>query len=163
MSKVTYQNVASYLEKLKTIYETLGLPKKEIKEIEKVIEIFQSYGDVLVEEMGIKTSTEKRSSKRAKPSFSNLVDSLFLGNYSELEGTKLNYTKLTTVEKIIGYIEDASKTKVMKDASALDLKLLYCLLTEDKQEIKGTKNEIYEAIKRNIRAKKRGKAFLEFA
>lgn len=163
MSTLTYQKVAVHLEKLKTIYETLQLPKKEVKEIEKAIEIFQNNGDVPVEEIGTKTSTEKRSNKKTKPSFSDLVEFLFQENYSGLVGTKLNYEEFKTAGKIISYIEDTSKSKVMKDASVIDLKLLYCLLTEDKHEIKGTKNEIYEAIKRNIRAKKRGKAFLEFA
>lgn len=164
MSTLTYQKVAVHLEKMKSIYETLQLPKKDLKEIEKAIEIFQRHGDISVEEiMGTKNNAETRSNSKTKPSFSNIVDSLFQGNYRGLAGTKLNYMEFQSVEKIIGYIDATSKTKVMKDASAIDLKLLYCLLTEDNQEIKGTKNEVYEAIKRNIRAKKRGKAFLEFA
>ncbi|MEH7225947.1 hypothetical protein V7112_19215 [Bacillus sp. JJ1566] len=163
MSILTYQKVAVHLEKLKTIYETLQLPKKEIMEIEKTIEIFHRYGDVLVEETGTTANTEKQSNKKPKPTFSEIVVSLFQENYDGLVGTKLNYAEFRTVDKIIAYIDDTSRTKVMKDASAIDLKLLYCLLTKDKHELKGTKNEVYEAIRRDIRAKKRGKAFLEFA
>ncbi len=163
MSTLTYQKVADYLEKLKTIYETLQIPKKEIKEVEKIIELFHGYGDILVEEKTGKAKIEKKSNKTTKPSFSDIVDSLFEKKYSGLVGTKLHFTKLNTAEQIITYIDATAKTKVMKEATALDLKLLYCLLTEEKQEIKGTKNEVYEAIKRDIRTKRRGKAFLEYA
>ncbi|MCC3358582.1 hypothetical protein [Bacillus sp. REN16] len=163
MRSLTYQKVACHLEKMKIIYETLQLPKKDVKEIENAIEIFNRHGDIPIEEKGIKTRPEKRSNNKTKPTFSEIVDSLFNKNYSVLAGTKLNYAEFRSVEKIIHYMDNTSKTKVMKDAAAIDLKLLYCLLTEDKQELKGTKNEIYEAIKRDIRTKKRGKAFLEFA
>jgi hypothetical protein len=163
MTTITYQKVADHLEKLKTIYETLQLPKKEVKEIEKAIEIFDRLGDVTLEDEIVKGNTEKRSSKKNKPSFSEMIDSLFQEKYGELVGTKLNYTEFRTPVEIVAFIDNASKTKVMKDTTALDLKLLYCLLTEQKQEVKGTKQEVYEAIKRDIRAKKRGKAFLEFA
>ncbi|MEK5443505.1 MULTISPECIES: hypothetical protein [unclassified Fredinandcohnia] len=163
MSTITYQRVADHLEKLKTIYETLQIPKKEIKEVEKIIELFHGYGDISVEEKTGKANIEKKSNKTTKPSFSDIVDSLFEEKYSGLVGTKLHFTKLNTVEQIITYIDATAKTKVMKEATALDLKLLYCLLTEEKQEIKGTKNEVYEAIKRDIRTKRRGKAFLEYA
>ncbi|MFN7253183.1 MAG: hypothetical protein ACK4M9_20780 [Anaerobacillus sp.] len=47
------------------------------------------------------------------------------------------------------------------EATAIDLKLLYSLLTGDEKEIKGTKNDIYEAIFRNIRARRRGEAFMK--
>lgn len=163
MTTITYQKVADHLEKLKTIYETLQLPKKDVKEIEKAIEIFHRFGDVKVEEASVKANTEERTSKKNKPSFSEMVDSLFQEKYGGLVGTKLNYTEFRTPVEIIAFIDNTSKTKVMKDTTALDLRLLYCLLTEQKQEVKGTKQEVYEAIKRDIRAKKRGKAFLEYA
>ncbi|MEH7386829.1 hypothetical protein V7147_15670 [Bacillus sp. JJ1521] len=160
MSTLTYQKVAVHLEKLKEIYETLQLPKKELREIERAIEIFKQNGDVVV---GAALVTKSVSNKKTKQSFSEIVDSLFQGNYHDLEGTKLRYHELNSAEQVITYIDFTAKTKILKESSALDLKLLYCLLTEDKQELKGTKNEVYEAIKRNVRAKKRGKAFLEFA
>mgnify|MGYP007126067947 CR=1 FL=1 len=163
MSKITYQKVAYHLEKLKTIYETLQLPKKDIKEIENSIEMFHRFGDVMIEEVVGRVNTEKSSSKKKKPSFSVMVDSLFQEKYSGLVGTKLNYREFRTPVEIITYIDNTPKTKEMKDTTALDLKLLYCLLTEQKRELKGNKNEVYEAIKRDIRAKKRGKAFLEYA
>ncbi|MEH7238789.1 hypothetical protein [Bacillus sp. JJ1562] len=162
MSTLTYKKVAVHLEKLKTIYETLQLPRKDLIEIDKAIDIFHLHGDVSIEEIGIKTMSEKPSNNKSKPKFSDIVDSLFQENYSGLVGTKLNFAEFRSGEMIIAYIDDTSKTKVMKDASAIDLKLLYCLLTEDKLELKGTKDEVYEAIKRDIRAKKRGKAFLDF-
>lgn len=162
MATVTYKKLASHLEKTKAIYETLQVSKKEIKEVEQAIEIFTVYGDVEIISARLQAANEKKtSSKNRKVSFSESVDLLSQKRYKELVGTKFYYEDLYTSDQIQTYIDTHTKSKIMKETTVLDLKLLYCLLTGEKGEIKGTKNEVYEALKSHIRARKRGKAFSE--
>lgn len=163
MSTVTFQKLVVHLEKVKSIYETLHLSRKEISEIEIAIETFKKYGEISIDALVTEQQkTGKQATKKGKMSFSNTVDLLFQKKYGELSGTKLTYTELQTPQQVVDYIERSSKTTVMKDSTALDLKLLYCMLTGENLELKGTKNAVYESIKSTIRAKKRGKAFLEY-
>ncbi|MFS0861905.1 hypothetical protein [Fredinandcohnia sp. 179-A 10B2 NHS] len=162
MATVTYKKLASHLEKTKAIYETLQLSKKEIKEVEQAIEIFIGYGDVeIVSPKFQAANAKKTSSKNRKVSFSESVDLLFQKRYKELVGTKISFEDLHTSEQIQTYIDTTTRSKIMKETTVMDLKLLYCLLTGEKVDIKGTKNEVYEVLKSHIRARKRGKAFSE--
>lgn len=147
MKKIENHEVVPYLMKLKEIYKTVGSKDlgNDVKKLERMILFFSS-----------PKKTDETPKKRSyKDSLTLILD----GNYDQLSGTKLNYSNLSNEVLIIDFIESNSKSKVIKETTALDLKLLYSLLTGDSTDIKGNKNQVYETIKRNIRARKRGEAF----
>ena len=129
--------------------------------VEKIIQLFNEYGDFPID--GVQSNLHgvgknKLKSKKAS-SFSVALDLLLSQKLKELTGTKIDYVEIYNSERVMEYIDFNPIAKVKRETTVLDLKLLYCLLTGERHEIKGTKDQIYEAIKGNIRAKKRGSAF----
>ncbi|MFC0470920.1 hypothetical protein ACFFHM_10535 [Halalkalibacter kiskunsagensis] len=143
--------IVDYLIHLKSIYLAIDekVLRNDITQLDKLIKTLQ-------ETSGGKSTTPPQQKKKV---FSESLKILLEKNYDRLKGTKLDYYQLTNQDEVECFIETHAKTKILKDATALDLKLLYSLLTEDPNEIKGTKSDVFEAIKRNIRARKRGEAF----
>lgn len=144
--------IVEYLTRLKNIYLTIDekLFQREIKSLEKIIKDLHE-----TKQITTPLTRQKKNSFKANQTF------LIERNYSELSGTKLNYEEFLNEDAIVTYFDKNSKTKILKELTVLDLKLLYSLLTEDPNEIKGTKAEVFDAIKRNIRARKRGAAFIK--
>ncbi|WP_096199570.1 hypothetical protein [Bacillus sp. FJAT-45350] len=142
------QEIVDYLNRLKNIYQTINKPSlsKDIKRIEKLID-------------SLDASKEKSVKNFQKPTFKENYESLINKKYVDMTGVKLDYKNFNSVEAVIEFIKDVSQSKLLRETTAVDLKLLYCILTNSSTEMKGTKNEIYEAIKRNVRARKRGEAF----
>lgn len=155
MSKLLFQETINQLEKLKSIYEILQIPQQEKKKIDEIIRKLRN----------VKTEDETQSKRLSKgknkksQKFSDIVELLFAKQFDHISGTKINYKKMNKPEQIVEYFDTTTKSKIFKEATALDLKLLYCLLVEEKSEIKGNKDEVYGVIKNNIRARKRGEAF----
>ena len=152
MNKETSKEIINYLNRLKNIYLLID-EKLLVKDITKLNEIMKD-----LEKVNEKTKT---TSNQKKKSFQDYYQLLLQRNFFALNGTKLNYQEFLCQENIVKYVENNSKTKILKDTTALDLKLLYSLLTEDPTEVKGNKSEVFDAIKRNIRARKRGEAFMK--
>jgi hypothetical protein len=144
--------IADYLKRLKQIYVAVDekLFRNDIVALEKIIDSIQE-----------KPRETISNPKTQKKTFSDSYHSVIQKNYQDLRGTKLNYEKFTTEDDVVCYFEQNVKTKILKNTTALDLKLLYSLLTGNPIEIKGNKNDLYEIIKRNVRARKRGEAFMK--
>lgn len=163
MEKQLFQNIITQLEKLRNIYEIVQVPKKDVREVNKIIESIQQLGMLTNAELTPTKSSSNRkntmSPHKKSQSFAEVMELLFENKYHDIGGTKIDYKKMTSPEHIVDYFEATTKSKVMKNATALDLKLLYCLLIQEKRELKGNKNEVYSVIKNNIRARKRGEAF----
>lgn len=142
--------IIEYLTRLKSIYLVIdeNMFRKDVAKLEKIIDSFKETSEKI-----------KFKPKSPKASFNEIYQLLLERNFKALSGTKLNYEELTTRDHIESYCEKNSKSKILKETTALDLKLLYSLLAEDPNEIKGNKNEVLDAIKRNVRARKRGEAF----
>lgn len=147
--------IVFYLTKLKNIYLSID-PKvmgMEIRHLDRLLDELQTTEE--------NSSHKPVSKKHTKNTFIENYKYLAKKDFKRLSGIKLNYEDFTNSEAIVTYIETKPKESVIKEATALDLKLLYSLLTGDVKELKGTKNNMYEAIYRNIRAKRRGEAFMK--
>ncbi|RXI96476.1 hypothetical protein DS745_22460 [Anaerobacillus alkaliphilus] len=144
------EEVVYYLHQLKNLYSALDTKEfdKDIAKIDQIISTFE-------------VPSKKIEPKSKKRNFTEMYQLLLAKNFHLLTGTKLNYQVFPNGDDIVHFIEKNSKADVIKETTALDLKLLYSLLTEDPNEIKGTKSHIYEAIKRNVRAGRRGEAFIK--
>ena len=145
--------IIQYLTRLKKIYETIDQKplKKEITNLEKII------ASLLENE----NSTEPKVKAAKKNSFKENYQLIKDKNLAAMTGTKLDYTCFSCNDDVVNFIEKNDQAKLLRKTTALDLKLLYSLLTDNPTEIKGTKNDIYEAMKRNVRARKRGEAFMK--
>lgn len=144
------QLIIKHLEKLVKIYEVLQENEQEIQEIKKIITILNK----TEEKVMVTSMTDKKQS--------TITDNIqFLENkqYERLHGTKVNYEEINNTEKVMNLIQQTSKTKLLRETTAMDLKLLYFLLSGEKENFKRTKDKMYETIKTLIRAKNRGKAF----
>jgi len=128
-------------------------PKALAKDITKIKNIIESLQD------SKERAVPKVSAK--KSSFIDNYQLLIDKNFRTMTGTKINYEIFTSHEEVVNYVDKSDKIKILKEATALDLKLLYSLLTADPTEIKGTKSDVYDSIKRNIRAGRRGEAFMK--
>jgi hypothetical protein len=134
-----------------------------MKEIEQIIFAFKPFENIPIDELMYGTNTSSKNSTKPTnkkiQSFPEAVELLFSKRYNDINGIKVNYQKMNCSKNVEAYFDETVKSKVIKETTSLDLRLLYCLLIEDKNEIKGNKNEVYEIIKNNIRARKRGEAF----
>jgi hypothetical protein len=174
MAKITFEQISGYLEKLRNIYTTIdeGKFKKDIKELDEVINLFNSLqsGAVVPLEPTGDTNSRKAlvsNQKVKKPierlnKFDQAVRLLAEEKYEDLNGTKLNYQEITNDAHVIQLLEELTDAQVLKHTTVLDLKLLYSILTRDKKEIKAKKKEeLLQTIKQNIRAARRGEAFTQ--
>ncbi len=160
MGNHSFHDVVKHLTQLQLIYETLNLSKKEMKVIEEMVDVFKTYGDKDISDICIEqTHTEKMVKKSKKVSFLETLELIKQKEYEMVKGVKIRINELNTPEKIMSYIEENPPDKVLGDSTVLDLKILYAILTEENREVRGTKKVIYETIKANIRARKRGIAF----
>lgn len=82
--------------------------------------------------------------------------------FDDIKGVKLNYNNFKTDIDVMEYFCKHKKENILKSVTCLDLKLLYCILARKNQEIKGKKDKLFETIINNIKAKKRGEAFIKF-
>lgn len=144
------RDIVVYLTKLKNIYVSIGEKQleKDILKLEKMI------GDL--------KETQKETSPKSNPKksiFKENYQFLTEKKFQAMSGIKMNYAAFSSSDDVENYFKSSTKEKVLREATLIDLKLLYSLLTNDSNEIKGRKNDIYEAIKRNIRARRRGEAF----
>ena len=145
--------IIQYLTRLKKIYETIDQKplKKEITNLEKIIASLQEN----------ENTTEPKVKAAKKNSFKENYQLLNDKNLAAMTGTKLDYTGFSCNDDVVNFIEKNDQAKLLRKTTALDMKLLYSLLTDNPTEIKGTKNDIYEAMKRNVRARKRGESFMK--
>ena len=156
MSELTYKKVSSYLEHLQLIYKATSIQKfkKELKELDQIIEVLAPLKDTLL----LQESSSKDSLSKKKLSFPEIAE-LLLRKKFPTSGTKLDFSLFSSREKAAEWVENEPKAKLLKNTTLLDLKLLYCLLTGQVIELKGKKEEVYEAIKTHTRAKRTGEAF----
>jgi hypothetical protein len=168
MDQVTFGDIADYLERLKTIYLSIGESKfkKELVDLNEAIEIVRSlqHSTTVPIQQSLPTSETSSSKKKTrKPnSFEQSLVLLFEKKYDELKGTKINYKQVNTSVDVIEFLEIHTDSQILKNTTALDLKLLYCIMTEAKTELKDKNKEgLLKSIKRNIRAGKRGEAFVK--
>jgi hypothetical protein len=173
MAKITFQQISGHLEKLRNIYKTINEDKfkQDIKELDQAIELYSSlqYGATIPIDPISSEKTEEPPKKQRKINhnhpgqknkFEHAIQLLSEQKYNELTGTKLNYQAITNEEDAIQLLNELTDSQVLKHTTALDLKLLYCILTGESKELKAKKKEeILNTIKQNIRATKRGEAF----
>lgn len=157
MKGLTFADINKHLQSLKSIYQALDVPKNKVKELDQAIHLFNEYGDTSVTD-AIHIKGVPRKSKK-KLSFTEVLERIDQGKHEDLEGTKINYETMNSSQHISEFFEQTTKPKVLRETTALDLKLLYSLLTGNPEEIKGTKSKVYDDIKGYVRAKKRGMAF----
>lgn len=145
--------IIKYLTKLKNIYSVIDEKHltKEIKNIQIIIQALETYTS---------ENSSPLTKKLKKPSFQESYECMISRNYEKLVGTKLNYKEFSNPDDVVFFIENNEMKKVIRTTNVLDLKLLYCLLTQQFQEIKGTKQAVYDSLKRIVRARRRGEAFL---
>ena len=154
MSTSLNKQVIDYLTKLQDVYKSLNstLLATDIKQIEAIISDLQA-----INHTESKVIIRKQTKK---PTFAENHTLHIEQQYEALRGVKLDYANFLSEDDVVSFIENTTRTKALRETTALDLKMLYSILTKDPNEIKGTKQQMYEAISRNIRAKKRGKAFM---
>ncbi|WP_102348606.1 hypothetical protein [Bacillus sp. Marseille-P3661] len=159
MTQLTFNNVVSNLQKYQSILTIINGKKlkSETNDIDRMISILKSYGDLPIDTFNHNESPLLVVDK--KQSFQEIVELIFNKNFQGIDGIKLNYENFSDIEQIHSYFDQKPKPTIMRETTLLDLKLIYCILTNDKTERKGKKSDVYEAIKSNIRARKRGKAF----
>ena len=143
--------IVDYLNRLRNIYLAVDdiVLKQDITKIDHLIKTLEES----------KETTTSSQQQKKKKSFSELFNLIAEKKFEELNGVRVDYKNLKNKEEVEHFIEALPKNKILKETTALDLKLLYSLLTGDSSEIKGTKTVIFDAIQRNIRARKRGEAF----
>ncbi|WP_246943283.1 hypothetical protein [Bacillus pinisoli] len=175
MAKITFGQISKYLETLRTIYSTIdeGKLKKELNELNQVIDLLNSLdkGTVLPLEIQNKHTTQYEVSEKAKNTNKGLSSknsvlhktyTLFCEQkFDQLKGTKLNYEAITTEHDVIQFLNEYLDAQVLKHTTALDLKLLYCIISGEFKEISGKKQDLLHTIKQHIRAAKRGEAFTQ--
>ncbi|MBM7662125.1 hypothetical protein JOC85_002932 [Bacillus mesophilus] len=176
MAKITFEQISSYLEKLRDIYISIdeGKFNKDLKELNQAISLLNSIQNGTIDPLG-STETKGKTHKEeidknlmiSKPTmklnkFEEAVHLLAQEKYEDLKGTKLNYREITNESDVIQLVEELTDSQVLRHTTTLDLKLLYCILTQDKKEIKAKKKEdLLQTIKQNIRAVRRGEAFTQ--
>jgi hypothetical protein len=156
MSELTYKKVSSYLEHLQLIYKAASIQKfkKELKELDQIIEVLAPLKDTFL----LQEPSSKDLISKKKAVFPEIAE-LLLRKEFPISGTKLDFSLFSNREKAAEWVENEPKAKLLKNTTLLDLKLLYCLLTGHIIELKGKKEEVYEAIKTHTRAKRTGEAF----
>ncbi|WP_078553921.1 hypothetical protein [Bacillus alkalicellulosilyticus] len=153
MSSATFMDVIEHLQKLKQLYEVLDLPKKKLRSVDNAIETIQQLQNTPVQQVMYAEAQQKITA------FDQAVQTIWSQSFEPIKGTKLDYETIQNKEQVISFVESRSKEQLLKEATALDLKLLYCILVQKSYEIKGTKPKLYDSIKANIRARHSGKAF----
>jgi hypothetical protein len=170
MDQVTTDVIATYLEKLKTIYLSIDKSKfkKELLELDEAIERVRSMphsttGPTQQNLPAAATSSSSSKKKTRKPNaFDHNLILLQEEKYDELKGTKINYKEVTTSVDVIEFLQVHTDAQILKNTTALDLKLLYCIMIDEETELKDKNKEgLLKSIKRNIRAGKRGEAFVK--
>ncbi|WP_216828563.1 hypothetical protein [Alkalihalobacterium elongatum] len=162
MDKELFKQAITHLEKLKTIYETVNASKKDIGNIETVICKFkqlQRKPSKPINEGSNEGEQAPQKTKAKAHSFVAALNEIKSSNYPNLKGTKLDHKIYKNPATIIDYWTTHSKEKILKETTALDLKILYYGLTNDEHEPKGTKSKLFDMISTNIRARKGGIAF----
>ncbi|KAA0549886.1 hypothetical protein FZW96_00620 [Bacillus sp. BGMRC 2118] len=152
MDKVENKKIIHYLMKLKQLYGAIDeiTLRKDIQQIEEIILTLQ----------GIAKEAHPTKTKRNKENtFSKTLVLLNEKNFHQLKGTKINFKHVASKEDVITFFEIHSDEHILRHTTALDLKLVYTILTEEVRELKGKKEELLQTIKRNIYARKRGEAF----
>jgi hypothetical protein len=152
MAQINNEVIALYLEKLRRIYLSIDDTRLK-KDVDLISEIITSLTSV-------KSNSEPRKKKKkTEGQFEKSLAQLSIKNFDALKGTKINYCEVTTSQDVIDFLESHTDSSVLKHTTALDLKLLYYILTNEKIELKGKKEDLLKSIKRNIRARRRGEAF----
>lgn len=172
MSNILIEDIIDKLLKLKLVMNTLDKVKMrdDIKDIDKIIEnlkkeSFKLNGYVEAKDKESITKnrhTHDKGKKSPKTSFNDAVLLLAEQKFDEIKGIKLNYNEFIRDSYIIEYFCNTEKKNILKAVTVLDLKLIYCILTDSDKEIKGKKDDLFEVIINNIKAKKRGNAFKNY-
>lgn len=148
MAKVN-QEIIFYLEKVRAMYQTIDdtTLKKDIQKI----------GELIAQLRG--ESSTPQLVKKKENSYRESLLLLLDKKYELLKGTRVNFEQVLSSEDVVAFFEFHSEKDILAHTTALDLKLLYTVLTGEHRELKGKKEELLQTIKRNIRARKRGEAF----
>lgn len=168
MADLLVGDIINNLIKLKNIMYELDKEKmnKKIKDIDEIIRTISKFSCISIKELDKYLDTnktnEKQEKNKKKPSFKDNIKLLEKGQFKDMKGVKLNYEIFKDKTDVIKYFSENEKDSTLKATTVMDLKLLYFILTGRIEEIKGKKEIIYENIKRNIKARKRGKAFKNY-
>lgn len=167
MSNILIRNIIDKLLKLKVIMSTLDKDKMsdDIKSIDKIIKDINKCTFSLtknVEKTPENVPLKEKSKKGKSTSFSSALLLLGEQRFDEIKGIKLNYNSFRNDFDVIEYFYSIRKENILKDTTILDLKLLYYILTNNNEEIKGKKDDLFETIINNIKAKKRAIAFNKY-
>lgn len=168
MSSILVQDIINNLVKLENIMSELDKEKmsNDIKSIDKMIKSLSKYSNVSIKEiekaLTANMHSEDIKENKKKGSFKDNLKLLEEKRFMDIQGIKLNYENFKNNIDVVNYFDKYKKEDILKTTTVLDLKLLYCILTGRSEEIKGKKESIYEDIKNNIKAKKRGEAFKRF-
>jgi hypothetical protein len=174
MKKICGKDIIDNLVKYKEILKVIegNNLKEQISDIDKIINSIDSISDICLDDLQSlfkqtqhenKINTRNKSNKAGnKVSFQESINFLENKEFEKIKGIKLDYDNLYNSVDIIKFVEDKSKSMLLKSATALDLKLLYFLLTGNRKAIKKNKEELYNYITSYIKAKKQGQAFGQF-
>lgn len=165
MSDILFQDIIDNLLKLKEILNILDKEKmsEDIKSIDRIIKEINKYNSVSIK--NTKEAQKNRSLKEKKSKSTSFKDAIALltnEKIDDIKGVKLNYNNFKNDVDVMAYFCKHKKENILKSVTCLDLKLLYCILARKNQEIKGKKDKLFETIINNIKAKKRGEAFIKF-
>ncbi|MBM6619641.1 hypothetical protein [Bacillus suaedaesalsae] len=152
MAQVGKNEIIHYLEKLKSMYVAIdeNALRKDIRKIEEIIRSLHGK---------VESNPIKKQVRKKENTFRESLALLNERKYNDLKGTKVNFEHVRSSEDVITFFEIHSETHILSHTTALDLKLIYTILTGEHREIKGKKEELLQTVKRNIRARKRGEAF----
>lgn len=167
MSDILISDIIDKLLKLKAIMSTLDKDKMsdDIVSIDKIIKDISKYNFKLTEntEKTLETKPLEEKSKKGKStSFNNALILLGENRFDEIKGIKLKYNNFKNYSDVMEYFSKNKKENILKATTILDLKILYYILTNNTEELKGKKDDLFETIINNIKAKKRGAAFNKY-
>ncbi|MBM7703513.1 hypothetical protein [Metabacillus iocasae] len=162
---MTTYELAKHLMVLKDVYSSVGKTKhkRDIAHISKMVDQLTSMVDQPLDSLLKRANVEAMTTKAElkKNSFERSLEYLLNKQYDQLKGTKVKYADLHTCEEVTAFFNNHTDTAILKKTTMLDLKLLYSLLTDEKNELKGKKkDDLVKKIRLNIRAGHRGEAFL---
>lgn len=168
MSNILIKDIIDKLLKLKAIMSALDKNKmsEDIKSIDKIIEDISKGKSALNEniEKSLEKKVLKEKNKKGKgTSFNDALKLLGEHKVDDIKGVKLKYNNFKTYSDVIEYFSKNKKVNILKATTVLDLKILYYILTNSTEEIKGKKDDLFETIINNVKAKKRGEAFNKYA
>ena len=162
MENIYVKHIIDIMMKYCKILKVIGCKNlnHQLKEIGDIMNYISVYSDISLDAISIKFEvSEDENIINNKQTFKDKINLLNIKEYSKISGIKLKYDQFNDKDDVVNFINNISKSELLKFTTLIDLNLIYYLLNGNTKFIKKKKEEVYSNIITYIKAMKQGEAF----